>query len=158
MTIVPEIEMPGHAQAAIASYPRLGTGGAPPPVSPDWGVHDYLFNPDETTLGFLEDVLAEVIELFPGEYIHVGGDEAVKNRWQDSPRVQARMRELGLADEIGAAGLVRGRASVASSTVTAGGSSAGTKSWRAESLPARASCPGAEPKAPSPPHGRATTS
>ncbi len=99
VTIVPEIEMPGHAQAAIASYPRLGTGGVPPPVSPDWGVHDYLFNPDEETLGFLEDVLAEVIELFPGEYIHIGGDEAVKNRWQASPRVQARIRELGLADE-----------------------------------------------------------
>ena len=99
VTIVPEIEMPGHAQAAIASYPRLGTGGSPPPVSPDWGVHDFLFNPDDATLGFLEDVLAEVIELFPGEYIHVGGDEAVKDRWQDSPRVQARIRELGLADE-----------------------------------------------------------
>ena len=66
VTIVPEIEMPGHAQAAIASYPELGTGGAPPPVSPDWGVHDYLFNADESTLAFLEDVLSEVIELFPG--------------------------------------------------------------------------------------------
>lgn len=99
VTIVPEIEMPGHAQAAIASYPKLGTGGLPPPVSPDWGVHDYLFNADESTLLFLEDVLAEVIELFPGEYIHIGGDEAVKNRWKDSPLVQARIRELGLADE-----------------------------------------------------------
>jgi hexosaminidase len=99
VTIVPEIEMPGHAQAAIASYPRLGTGGAPPPVSPDWGVHDYLYNVDEPTFAFLEDVLTEVIALFPGEYIHVGGDEAVKTRWHSSPRVQARMRELGLADE-----------------------------------------------------------
>ena len=98
VTIVPEIEMPGHAQAAIASYPRLGTGGAPP-VSPDWGVHDWLFNADEPTLAFLEDVLSEVIELFPGEFIHVGGDEAVKDRWRASPRVQARIRELGLADE-----------------------------------------------------------
>jgi hexosaminidase len=98
VTIVPEIEMPGHAQAAIASYPRLGPGGAPP-VSPDWGVHDWLFNADESTLVFLEDVLAEVIELFPGEFIHVGGDEAVKDRWRTSPGVQARIRELGLADE-----------------------------------------------------------
>jgi hexosaminidase len=98
VTIVPEIEMPGHAQAAIASYPRLGTGGAPP-VSPDWGVHDWLFNADESTLGFLEDVLAEVIELFPSEFIHIGGDEAVKDRWRDSPQVQERIRELGLADE-----------------------------------------------------------
>jgi hexosaminidase len=99
VTIVPEIEMPGHAQAAIASYPRLGTGGTAPAVSPDWGVHDYLFNVDEDTLAFLEDVLAEVIALFPGEYVHVGGDEAVKDRWKSSPRVQARIRELGLADE-----------------------------------------------------------
>ena len=98
VTIVPEIEMPGHAQAAIASYPRLGTGGRPP-VSPDWGVHDYLFNADESTLLFLEDILIEVIELFPGEYVHIGGDEAVKKRWKNSPRVQSRIRELGLADE-----------------------------------------------------------
>ena len=96
--IVPEIEMPGHAQAAIASDPRLGTGDSPP-VSPDWGVHDFLFNADEPTFEFLENVLAEVIELFPGDYVHVGGDEAVKDRWRSSPRVQARIRELGLADE-----------------------------------------------------------
>ena len=98
VTIVPEIEMPGHAQAAIASYPQLGTGGEPP-VSPDWGVHDWLFNADEPTLAFLENVLDEVIELFPGDFVHVGGDEAVKDRWRSSPRVQARIRELGLADE-----------------------------------------------------------
>ena len=98
VTIVPEIEMPGHAQAAIASYPQLGTGGAPP-VSSDWGVHDWLFNADESTLVFLENVLDEVIGLFPGEFVHVGGDEAVKDRWRASPRVQARIRELGLADE-----------------------------------------------------------
>jgi hexosaminidase len=98
VTIVPEIEMPGHAQAAIASYPRLGTGGTPP-VSPDWGVHDWLFNAEESTLVFLENVLDEVIGLFPGEFVHVGGDEAVKDRWRASPRVQARIRELGLADE-----------------------------------------------------------
>ncbi len=98
VTIVPEIEMPGHAQAAIASYPGLGTGGAPP-VSPDWGVHDGLFNADESTLAFLENVLDEVIGLFPGEFVHVGGDEAVKDRWRASSRVQARIRELGLTDE-----------------------------------------------------------
>ena len=103
VTIVPEIEMPGHAQAAIASYPQLGTGGRPS-VSPDWGVHDWLFNVDESTLAFLEDVLAEVIDLFPGEFIHVGGDEAVKDRWRASPQVQARIRELGLADEAGLQG------------------------------------------------------
>jgi hexosaminidase len=97
--VVPEIEMPGHAQAAIAAYPRLGTEGPAPQVSRDWGIHDYLFNVEEETFQFLEDVLTETMLLFPGEYIHVGGDEAVKNRWHASHRVQQRMRELGVKDE-----------------------------------------------------------
>ena len=100
ITIVPEIEMPGHAQAAIAAYPQLGTeSAAPPPVSHDWGVHTWLYNVDESTFAFLEDVLGEVMQLFPGSYIHVGGDEAAKDRWQASPRVQQRMHALGLKDE-----------------------------------------------------------
>jgi len=100
VTIVPEIEMPGHAQAAIAAYPQLGTEpGVQLPVSPDWGIHTVLFNVEEETFSFLEDVLTEVLDLFPGTYIHVGGDEAVKDRWEASPRVQERMRELGVADE-----------------------------------------------------------
>lgn len=99
ITVVPEIEMPGHAQAAIAAYPHLGTEGPPPPVSSDWGVHDRLFNVEESTFAFLEDVLTEVLELFPGEYVHVGGDEAVKDRWRASERIQQRMRELGVPDE-----------------------------------------------------------
>ena len=99
ITVVPEIEMPGHAQAAIAAYPQLGTEGPAPTVSSDWGVHTYLFNVDEATFGFLEDVLTEVMALFPGPYIHIGGDEAVKDRWHASPRVQQRMRELGVANE-----------------------------------------------------------
>jgi hexosaminidase len=99
ITVVPEIDMPGHAQAAIAAYPQLGTEDARPPVSADWGVHSWLYNVEESTFTFLEDVLGEVMELFPGPYIHVGGDEAVKDRWIASPRVQQRMRELGIADE-----------------------------------------------------------
>ncbi len=99
ITVVPEIEMPGHAQAAIAAYPQLGTEGAKPPVSSDWGVHDYLYNVDDSTFAFLEDVLTEVMHLFPGQYIHVGGDEAAKKRWQASPRIQQRMRELGVKNE-----------------------------------------------------------
>ena len=99
ITIVPEIEMPGHAQAAIAAYPEFGVTGKAPPVSPDWGVHTYLYNVDEKTFGFLEDVLSEVMELFPGSYIHVGGDEAAKDQWQASAAVQQRMRELGIKDE-----------------------------------------------------------
>ncbi len=99
VTIVPEIDLPGHAQAAIAAYPELGsTDGPPPAVSARWGVHRYLFNPDEHTLGFLEDVLSEVVRLFPGRYVHIGGDEAVKDQWQASARVQLRARELGRED------------------------------------------------------------
>ncbi len=100
VTIVPEIEMPGHASAAIVAYPQLGVQTDPPPAVPaDWGIYPNLFNVEESTFGFLEDVLAEVMELFPGEFIHVGGDEAVKDQWRASARVQARMRELGVPSE-----------------------------------------------------------
>jgi hexosaminidase len=99
ITVVPEIEMPGHASAAIAAYPGLGVTGKPSAVPADWGIYQNLFNVEESTFAFLEDVLDEVMELFPSEYIHVGGDEAVKNQWQSSPRVQSRMRELGVKDE-----------------------------------------------------------
>jgi len=100
VTIVPEIEMPGHAQAAIAAYPELGSaGGAPSAASSDWGVHPYLFNVDEKTFGVLEDILTEVMALFPGRYIHLGGDEAVKGQWKADPAVQARMAALHISDE-----------------------------------------------------------
>ncbi len=75
ITIVPEIEMPGHAQAAIAAYPQLGVTGRNPGVSRDWGVHTYLYNVDDATFTFLENVLDEVMALFPSTYIHIGGDE-----------------------------------------------------------------------------------
>ena len=100
ITIVPEIDMPGHATAAIVAYPRLGVTDHPPTAVPEeWGIFPNLYNAEESTFSFLEDVLAEVIELFPAEFIHVGGDEAVKDQWKASPRVQARMRELGVATE-----------------------------------------------------------
>lgn len=100
ITIVPEIDMPGHASAAIAAYPQLASIAKPSSQVPaDWGIYPNLFNVDESTLVFLEDVLNEVVALFPGEYIHIGGDEAVKDQWKASPRVQARMRELGAKDE-----------------------------------------------------------
>jgi hexosaminidase len=99
ITIVPEIDMPGHAQAAIAAYPEFGVDGVRPEVSPDWGIHDYLLNVDENTFAAIETILGEVLELFPGKYIHVGGDEAVKDRWIASDNVQQRMRELGVEDE-----------------------------------------------------------
>lgn len=101
ITIVPEIEMPGHAQAAIAAYPRLGVTGKRPPVSTDWGIHTYLYNARDSTFRFLENVLDEVMAIFPSTYIHVGGDEAAKDQWQASPAIQKRMRELGIATEDG---------------------------------------------------------
>ncbi len=100
ITIVPEIEMPGHATAAIVAYPQLASIEQPPSVVPaDWGVYPNLYNVEEPTFAFLEDVLDEVIALFPSPYIHVGGDEAVKDQWRASPRVQARMRELSVENE-----------------------------------------------------------
>jgi len=100
ITIVPEIEMPGHATATIVAYPNLAVNGrAPAEVPADWGIYPNLFNVEDATFAFLEDVLREVLELFPGEYIHVGGDEAVKDQWKSSPQVQQRMRESGIADE-----------------------------------------------------------
>ena len=100
ITIVPEIDMPGHATATIAAYPALGVNGSGSATVPaDWGIYPNLFNVEDTTFAFLEDVLREVMELFPGQYIHVGGDEAVKDQWKSSPQVQQRMRERGIADE-----------------------------------------------------------
>ena len=99
ITVVPEFDMPGHAQAAVAAYPELGVTGTTPRVSAEWGVHKFLFNVDEPTFAFLENVMAEMIPLFPGTYFHVGGDEAVKDQWQASASVQARMRELGITNE-----------------------------------------------------------
>jgi hexosaminidase len=99
ITVVPEIEMPGHAQAAIASYPELGVFGKPIEVSTKWGIHSYLYNPTDKTIQFLKDVLIEVMALFPGPYIHIGGDEVWKEQWQTSQEVGARIKELGLHDE-----------------------------------------------------------
>lgn len=100
ITVVPEVEMPGHALSAIRAYPRLGMGVAPPPgIESDWGVFPYLYNTDDATFAFLEDVLTEVMDLFPGAYVHVGGDEAVKDQWKADPATQARIKALGLKDE-----------------------------------------------------------
>lgn len=98
--IVPEIDMPGHAQAALAAYPELGAIDSHPslPVSGKWGVHSHLFNLEPGTFTFLENVLDEVMQLFPSRYIHIGGDEAVKDEWNASAAVQARARQLGLDD------------------------------------------------------------
>jgi hexosaminidase len=99
ITVVPEIEMPGHAKAAIASYPELGVTGKSVEVGTHWGVFPDIFNVEESTFSFLEDVLTEVIDIFPSEYIHIGGDEAIKDQWKASDRIQQRIKELGLKDE-----------------------------------------------------------
>jgi hexosaminidase len=100
VTIVPEIDMPGHATAAVVAYPRLGSVvPAPAAVPSDWGVYSNLYNVDDSTFEFLENVLCEVVQLFPGKYVHIGGDEAVKDQWKASPHIQQRMRELGVSNE-----------------------------------------------------------
>lgn len=99
INVVPEIEMPGHSQAAIAAYPELGNTGEKLDVWPLWGVNKHIFNVKESTFRFLEDVLEEVMQLFPSPFIHVGGDEVPKEEWQQSPEAQARINELGLKNE-----------------------------------------------------------
>ncbi|GAB3063589.1 family 20 glycosylhydrolase [Stenotrophomonas tumulicola] len=98
--VIPEIDVPGHATAAIAAYPELGVLDTPLQPLSEWGVFPNLFNTEESTFTFLENVLEEVIEMFPSRYVHVGGDEAVKDQWIASARVQQRMRELGASDEM----------------------------------------------------------
>jgi hexosaminidase len=99
INIVPEIEMPGHAQAAIAAYPDLGNASDTLSVMTLWGVSENILNTEERTIAFMQDVLTEVLELFPGPFIHIGGDEAVKTQWKASARVQQRMQELGVSNE-----------------------------------------------------------
>ena len=98
--VIPEIEMPGHALAALAAYPHLGCRGEGYAVSPTWGVFDDVFCAgNDAVFEFLEAVLDEVIDLFPSRYIHIGGDECPKTRWKECPKCQARMRAEGLKDE-----------------------------------------------------------
>ena len=101
VTIIPEIEMPGHSQAAISAYPELGCTGEEIPVATKWGVFEEIYCPNEFTFGFLKDVLTEVMDLFPGKYIHIGGDEAPKKRWKDCDHCQKLIQDLNLKDEHG---------------------------------------------------------
>jgi len=100
INVVPEIEMPGHSVAALASYPENSCTGGPFKVQTQWGVHkDVYCAGSENTFAFLEDVLTEVMDIFPSKYIHIGGDECPKYRWQECPKCQRRIRREGLADE-----------------------------------------------------------
>jgi hexosaminidase len=99
ITVVPEIEMPGHAQAAIAAYPELGNTNEKLEVWTQFGINKHVVNAEESTVAFYQDVLREVLDIFPSQFIHVGGDECPKDEWRESERAQARMKELGLKDE-----------------------------------------------------------
>lgn len=99
VTVIPEIELPGHATAALAAYPELGNGTGPYEVATTWGVFSQIFAPKEETFEFLENVLTEVMFLFPSEYIHIGGDEAPKTEWKQSAQAQAVIKREGLKDE-----------------------------------------------------------
>jgi hexosaminidase len=101
VTIIPEIEMPGHAQAAISAYPELGCTGEQVAVATKWGVFENIFCPNQKTFAFLKDVLSEVTELFPGEFIHIGGDEAPKSQWEKCGHCQKLIKDLNLKDEHG---------------------------------------------------------
>lgn len=101
ITIIPEIEMPGHSQAAIAAYPDLGCTGKPVEVATKWGVFDEVYCTKESTFKFLEDVIDEVIQLFPGKYIHIGGDEAPKTKWKNCNHCQKLIKKENLKDEHG---------------------------------------------------------
>jgi hexosaminidase len=99
ITIVPEIEMPGHARAALAAYPQYSCTGQAQGVEGLWGIFDDIFCAKEESILFLQDILKEVLPLFPGEYVHVGGDEAPKTRWKECSNCQAVMKANGLHDE-----------------------------------------------------------
>ena len=102
INVIPEIDMPGHMLAALTAYPELGCTGGPYEVWPMWGVaDDVLCAGNDKTLEFIDGVLGELIEIFPSEYIHVGGDECPKVRWEKCPKCQARIKKLGLKPKNG---------------------------------------------------------
>ncbi|HEV8229565.1 MAG TPA: beta-N-acetylhexosaminidase [Candidatus Limnocylindria bacterium] len=144
ITVVPEIEMPGHALAAIAAYPELGNTGARFDVQTHWGICEHVMGVGENVFAFVESVLDEVLALFPSTYVHVGGDEVPKREWKESRAAQARMKELGLSDEeqlqswfvtrIDAWLAARGRRLVGWDEILEGGLAPGATvmSWRGE--------------------------
>jgi hexosaminidase len=99
ITITPEIEMPGHSSAALAAYPYLGCTGQQITVPNTWGIKKDIYAPTDTVFKFFEEVMDEVCALFPGRYIHIGGDEAPKTQWKSSPVAQAVMKQYNLKNE-----------------------------------------------------------
>lgn len=99
ITIIPEIELPGHSSAALAAYPEFGNTKGPYEVAKRWGIFKEIYAPTEETFAFLEDILTEVIGLFPSKFIHIGGDEALKDEWEESAYAQEVIKREGLKDE-----------------------------------------------------------
>ena len=99
ITVIPEIDVPGHSQAAIAAYPQLGVSGEPLEVRTRWGINRNLLNTEESTVEFYRHVLDEITDLFPSRFIGIGGDESPKDQWRTDPRTQELIRERGLTDE-----------------------------------------------------------
>jgi hexosaminidase len=142
VTVVPEIEMPGHAQAAMAAYPELGNTSEKLEVKTDWGVNKHVLNVNEKTILFLQDVLDEVLALFPSQFIHVGGDEVPLDEWKASTEAQARIKELELNSDVELHGYVirrmdqfltsRGRRLIGWDEILEGGLAPGATvmSWR----------------------------
>lgn len=144
VTIVPEIDLPGHAQALAAAYPEFSVFADSPEVGHDWGVMPYLFNPAPEGIAFIKNVIDELIEVFPSTYIHLGGDEAIKDQWERSPKVQAQIKTLGLQtenqlqswmiDQFGTYLAGKGRRLIGWDEILEGGlpASASVMSWRGE--------------------------
>lgn len=100
ITVIPEIDLPGHMLAALAAYPEYGCTGGPYDVWTMWGVSEnVLCAGNDATLDFIDDILSEVVEVFPSKYIHIGGDECPKTQWEKCPKCQARIKKLGLKDD-----------------------------------------------------------
>lgn len=97
ITVIPEVDLPGHMLAALAAYPEMGCTGGPYEVCPRWGIfEDVLCIGNDQTMQFLKDVMSEIIEIFPSKYVHIGGDEAPRTRWEKCPKCQARIKTEGL--------------------------------------------------------------
>ena len=101
ITVIPEIEMPGHSAAALTAYPEFASSNADTTVGTMWGPFPDIYAPTEPTFRFLEDVLSEVLDIFPSQYIHIGGDEAHKTQWEDNSQAQALISKQSLKDEKG---------------------------------------------------------
>ena len=99
ITVIPEIELPGHSLAALAAYPEFGNSTGPYEVAKRWGIFTEIYAPTEETFGFLEDILSEVMQLFPSKFIHIGGDEVLKKEWEESAYAQDVIKREGLKDE-----------------------------------------------------------